>query len=143
MNATDLFRRPTTFLGVLRIIGLVIAGLAMAVLIAFLFGYFIMLLWNWLMPAIFGLGTITYWQAFGIALLARLLFGKVGGDSNHSRRNKKQYPSRNCSDDRKGDFRRWKHFESFWDERGKEAFDEYITGLGNNVTVTETEGSSK
>jgi hypothetical protein len=31
-------------------------------------------LWNWLMPAIFGLGTITYWQALGLMVLSWILF---------------------------------------------------------------------
>jgi len=38
-----------------------------------------MLLWNWLMPVIFGLPLLTYWQAAGILVLARLLFGGIGG----------------------------------------------------------------
>lgn len=42
------------------------------------FGAAIMLLWNWLMPVIFGLGTLCYWQALGLLLLARLLFGHMG-----------------------------------------------------------------
>jgi len=45
---------------------------------ALAFGWFVMLLWNWLMPAIFGLGAITYWQAFGLVVLAKLIFGAVG-----------------------------------------------------------------
>ena len=32
-------------------------------------------LWNWLMPAIFGLHVITYWQALGLLGLSWLLFG--------------------------------------------------------------------
>lgn len=35
----------------------------------------VMWLWNWLMPALFGLVTITYWQALGLLTLVRLLFG--------------------------------------------------------------------
>jgi hypothetical protein len=31
-------------------------------------------LWNGLMPAIFGLRAITYWQAFGLMLLSWILF---------------------------------------------------------------------
>lgn len=33
-------------------------------------------LWNMLMPAIFGLITISYWQAFGLFVLSRILFGR-------------------------------------------------------------------
>lgn len=40
-----------------------------------LFGYVTMLLWNALLPAIFNFSTITFWQALGLLVLARLLFG--------------------------------------------------------------------
>ena len=33
-----------------------------------------MVLWNWLMPTIFNLPTIGFWQACGINLLASILF---------------------------------------------------------------------
>jgi len=35
----------------------------------------VMLLWNWIIPAISPLTTITYWQAMGLFLLCRILFG--------------------------------------------------------------------
>ena len=41
--------------------------------------YALQLLWNWLMPDLFGLQTITYWQALGILVLAKLIFGMGGG----------------------------------------------------------------
>lgn len=41
-------------------------------------GTTVMLLWNWLMPAIFGLVAINFWQALGLFLLARILFGGFG-----------------------------------------------------------------
>ena len=31
-------------------------------------------LWNWLMPDIFRLSTITFWQSIGISLLSSILF---------------------------------------------------------------------
>lgn len=34
-------------------------------------------LWNWLMPSIFGIKLITFWQAYGITLLSGLLFGRL------------------------------------------------------------------
>ena len=34
----------------------------------------VMTLWNWLMPTIFGLITITYWQAGGLLLLSKIFF---------------------------------------------------------------------
>ena len=59
-----------------------IVALVFAAAIAFLFGWVLMLLWNWLMPAIFGLTTISYLQAWGLILLSHLLF-KGGGPGGH------------------------------------------------------------
>jgi hypothetical protein len=44
----------------------------------FLAFFVVMLLWNALMPAIFGLPYITYLQAAGLLILAKLLFGGHG-----------------------------------------------------------------
>ncbi len=38
----------------------------------------LMLLWNWLMPTIFGVAAINFWQALGLLMLSRLLFGGMG-----------------------------------------------------------------
>jgi len=37
-----------------------------------------MWLWNALMPGLFGLKTIGYWQGVGLVILARVLFGFSG-----------------------------------------------------------------
>ena len=42
---------------------------------ALVFGFVTMHLWNWLMPAIFGLKTITFLQALGLLVLGKILFG--------------------------------------------------------------------
>lgn len=40
--------------------------------------FIIMVLWNWLMPFIFGLPEITFWMALGISVLFTILFkGKI------------------------------------------------------------------
>ena len=44
-----------------------------------LFSGVVMGLWNWLMPVIFGWRVITFWQALGLLVLSRILFGRVGG----------------------------------------------------------------
>jgi len=41
-------------------------------------GSLVMVLWNWLMPTLFGLASVTFWQAFGLLALCRLLFGGLG-----------------------------------------------------------------
>ena len=63
-----------------------------AVLFVFLFGELVKYLWNWLVPALFaGAHLITFWQALGLLLLSRILFGswhsrKGGGRRRHWRR---------------------------------------------------------
>jgi hypothetical protein len=43
-----------------------------------IFGFLVMSLWNWIGPEVFGARTISFWQALGILVLSRLLFGGFG-----------------------------------------------------------------
>jgi hypothetical protein len=54
---------------------IVIAAVALPVM-----ALVVMSLWNWLMPAIFAVQPIGLWQALGLFLLSRILFGGFGGD---------------------------------------------------------------
>ncbi|MFP4385283.1 MAG: hypothetical protein ACLFSE_14660 [Spirochaetia bacterium] len=57
----------------------------------FLFGWAVMLLWNWLMPYIFGLPKLNYWKAWGVLILSSILFkGMHGGSESSSRRQDKK-----------------------------------------------------
>jgi len=44
-----------------------------------LFTFVVKWLWNWLMPPLFGLHLITFWQALGILVLSKILFGGFRG----------------------------------------------------------------
>jgi hypothetical protein len=58
----------------------------------FLFGWIVMLLWNWLMPEIFGLKQVTYWQAWGLLILSCILlksWGSLGGSRSGDRKRKR------------------------------------------------------
>jgi uncharacterized membrane protein len=55
------------FLAPLAILGLL--------LLIFIGGEVVSLLWNWLLPPLFGWREITVWQAIGILALCRILFG--------------------------------------------------------------------
>lgn len=126
----------------LKIVGMVTGGILLAGLMAFLFGWVVMLLWNWLMPGIFGLGTITYWQGFGIFFLAKILFGFGGEHSgNINKHKKKEQPVRNKihkefdkdrRDEVKKEFEKEfngkydEKYEKWWSEEGKDAFDNYM-----------------
>ena len=50
-------------------------------------GGVVQLLWNWLLPPLFGWRQITFWQALGLLALCRILFGgwaRHGGTRSNS-----------------------------------------------------------
>ena len=52
-------------------------------------GGVVLQLWNWLLPPLFGVPEVTFWQALGILALCRILFGGFGDptrDRSESRR---------------------------------------------------------
>ena len=51
---------------------LTVVGLIM--LVVMLLGLPLQLLWNWLMPSIFNLRYITFWEAVGLNTIASILF---------------------------------------------------------------------
>lgn len=55
-----------------------------------IFGFVVMGLWNVLMPGIFGVRAISFWQALGLLVLCKILFGgfrpHVGGGPRWRRR---------------------------------------------------------
>jgi hypothetical protein len=79
-----------------KIVLMVIGGLCLVVLLAFLFGIFVKLLWNALMPDIFGLPEIGYWQAVGLVILGHLLLGGCGSHSRHHSKDRRK-DWRRCS----------------------------------------------
>lgn len=50
-----------------------------AALFLAVFGFVVMRLWNWLIPALFGWHLITFWQAVGVLVLSKILFGGFRG----------------------------------------------------------------
>ena len=82
------FKRKALF-----VVPMVIGGIIIMLLLAFIFGFFVMWLWNWLMPEIFSLPEITYWQAWGLVLLAHIFF-KASGFHHNSRNNDSRWKSR-------------------------------------------------
>ena len=112
----------------LEIAGWILLGILAITGIAILFGYIIMWLWNWLMPDIFGLTTITYWQAVGLFILAKIIFGGFGGSNDSSSCDPK---SKNDKKSKK-DFSKWKQYDTFWKEEGEAAYQEYIDKQNNS-----------
>jgi len=69
----------------------ILLGVVVFCAIAIVFGIIVMLLWNMVIPDVFGFTTINYWQALGLIVLARVLFGGFnaqycGGNPRGSKR---------------------------------------------------------
>ncbi len=77
MNVEMITRRLTE--GITK--GIMIA-IAFVIFIA-IGGWVVLWLWNWLLPPLFGWNMITFWQALGLLLLCRILFGRLGVRSSH------------------------------------------------------------
>ncbi|HTP57626.1 MAG TPA: hypothetical protein VMM82_01845 [Spirochaetia bacterium] len=118
----------------LRIVAAVLAGVVFAAIFALVFGWLVMILWNWIMPPIFHLGQIGYWQGFGILLLAKIIFGAMGSRGPGGRgpwRSNPWHgnPFRKESwhrGDWPGDREWWRYAHDFWQEEGKEAFARFV-----------------
>jgi hypothetical protein len=135
---------------VTHIIGWVIIGLGFVGLFALVFGAVVKWVWNMLMPAVFGLSEITFWQAFGIVILAKLLFG---GFSPHRHDRSHQdyrlhhdwhFPWNRFRDQRqdlKSHYRNWKYYHRFWHDEGEAAFEAYIDRKKRAEQEKKTESS--
>ena len=53
---------------------IVVTGILLSM--SLLLGLPLMILWNWLMPTLFNLPLIGFWQAVGLNLISGILFGK-------------------------------------------------------------------
>jgi len=123
----------------IEIVGIVIFGIIAVIGFAALFGFAIMWLWNALLPEIFGLTTITYWQAVGILVLAKLLFGGFGsggGSGSHKKKKKSDWGKR------KGEFSKCDLYDKFWKEEGEAAYQDYIKRTTEPEIVNEPKSTS-
>lgn len=94
-------RRPP-----LIIAAMVVGGVALAAVLALFFGWIVMLLWNWLMPDLFSLPRIGYWQAWGLVLLSHILIKPGIGGHGHGDHPKRSGRSRSGAEDWKEELRR-------------------------------------
>ncbi len=123
----------------IEIAGIIIFGAIAITGLAILFGFIIMWLWNWLMPEIFGLTTLTYWQAVGLFILFKLLFGGLGGGDKKSSK-KSKCEGKNKS---KSDFSKWEHYDKFWEEEGDELYKQYLERRSSPAQANESAPESE
>jgi uncharacterized membrane protein len=156
MNNTDTERTRTDKRGKARMVahffGMALVRIFLFAVLALVLAFAVVWLWNWLMPGLFGLGLITYWQAFGLMILARLVLGTVGhGFHAHRPYDRRQWGDRfkyhryasgemGHGKDFNNTMKWWYNYKRFWKDEGKAAFDEYLKKTGHNGTKDETDG---
>ncbi|MEK6152185.1 hypothetical protein WIW50_02950 [Flavobacteriaceae bacterium 3-367] len=128
---TNFFKHKMRSKSIGEIIGWVLFGILGIAALAILFAFVVMWLWNWLAPDIFGLPTLTFWQAVGMVLLFKLLFGGFGGSGKSHSSSKRSKSS--CDKEPKGEFSKWKHYDQFWKEEGDAAYQRYLQRLDNET----------
>ena len=87
-----------------RIAGFILLGIA-AVL---LFSFIVMSLWNNILAGVLHISAITFWQALGILILAKILFGgfRGGWHGHHGYRRKQMFEKwQNMTPDEREKFR--------------------------------------
>ncbi len=107
----------------------IVKGIVIGLVFALVFGIFVQLLWNWLMPGVFGLREITYWQAIGMVVLAHILFGHRGPREFGGRHRHGPWAwSGPCSGEgvANGHIKDWRRYDEWWEAEGRDAFKKYI-----------------
>ncbi|RAI98409.1 hypothetical protein LX64_04771 [Chitinophaga skermanii] len=111
-------------------------------------------LWNWLMPTLFNLPLITFWQALGLFILCKLLFGGMfGGGPKGSWKDKKLWRDKmaekmkNMSPEEREKMREklgkcWSH-RGPWGEQWRHFEDELKNNPSNTDTSTHTHTETK
>ncbi|MGX5820439.1 hypothetical protein ACWKWU_19745 [Chitinophaga lutea] len=77
----------------------ILCFIALGVAFVTALGFGTMYLWNWLVPTLFKGPVVTFWQALGLLLLCKLLFGfpgkdKEGGFGAKKRRMKERWKAK-------------------------------------------------
>lgn len=150
--------KKETVKSVFKLIGIIL----LVVIITGTAGFVIKSLWNWLMPEIFNLGRITYWQGIGLLILFKILFGGISQSSEKStgyeaskrrdgiikhtvykemqknnNNNDKEDAEETVNDDNKEQTRednleQEKLYEEWWIQEGEARFDEYMKSINDS-----------
>ena len=115
-------------------IPLTVVGIAALGTVFFVvFGYVVMWLWNHALVTVFDVPTVTFWQALGLFVLAKLFFGFGAGaqpakpkDERHMKRRERSIAT---TEERMPDMDEL--FKQYWREEGKRAYEAYLAGKGS------------
>ncbi len=96
-----------------RVTGMVVKVIVFLIVAIVVFGEAVFHLWNWLLPGLFHLPVITFWQGVGLLALSWLLFGGLRGFGGHGRgfrghwRHRMQERWEQMSPEERDKFREW------------------------------------
>jgi hypothetical protein len=127
-----------------RVFGWAISGIVIACFLALIFGLLVKWLWAVTLTPLFNLPQLTYWQAVGLIILAKLIFGGIGHNKDNTRfaRHKKWHDRFNGHyDNQRSPFNRFlfgaahgKYYKEFWEKEGKQAFADYLERRGTTIS---------
>ncbi len=117
----------------------IVLGILFFIVMAIVFGWLIQLLWNATIADMFGLPTISYWQALGLFVLAKILFGfgVGGGNSSGAKKKKKEkedatsaatVSKSGTASENISDLADDEAFRKYWQEEGQEAYESFRRG---------------
>jgi hypothetical protein len=119
-----IYRIPLIAAGVI-VLGAVVLGV---------FGYAVMWLWNHVLAAVLDVPSITFWQALGLFLLAKLFFGfgggTQGGAPKQAQHKRHREPATVATTDERlptDDL-----FKQYWRDEGKRAYEAYLASKRTN-----------
>ena len=121
-----------------------IAGfIVLAIAGVFIFGEVVMLLWNALLPALFHFPIIGFWQALGLLLLTKILFGGFRGGGPRGRwkgkmQDKMKQKWTNMTPEQR------EKFKQEWERRcGRMPFEQERTGFQSNAGAASNTGAAQ
>ena len=109
-------RKTNLFKYVLGIAAWVVVALAVI-------GQVVQHLWNWLVPSLFHLSAITFWQALGIVALSRIVLGH-GWHPSPGRGG--PWFGRGRDIDIPGGRGGWKRYAAFWKDEGRVHYEGWL-----------------
>ncbi|UII23527.1 hypothetical protein [Fulvivirga ligni] len=87
-------------------------GIVAAIAFVTVFGWVVMSLWNWLVPELFNGPVVTFWQAIGLLILSKILFGGFHGKGGHGPKEKWKERWRNMTPEQRDKLKQ--RFSSRW-----------------------------
>ena len=107
-------------------------AVVVALVVGLLFGWLVMFLWNSTIAELFDLTPISFWQAVGLFILAKLFFGfgaTGSGSGSRWKRSGRKFQWANFKD-RSTD---QASFREFWAAEGKQAYEDFRESKDQNV----------